>query len=492
MTLTRTIDTASSGIGTNAQRSAVAAQNIARVNQQGASRKIVNLVTVPGAGVRVSSIVRAVDEGLRDVVLAAGSDLGAKRAQLDALDAMSATLGDTEAGRSPAGLIAELASSLQLYASSPQNPAGGRAVVLTAQRLASGLNEASRTVADLVRKADTELAGSVAKVNDILSTFKDINDQIVNGTIAGAEITDLEDTRDELLKQLSDEIGIRANVRGNNDMVIQTDSGVTLFERVPRTVTFQPNAAIVPGQASNPVYVDGVPVTLASGGMPISGGRIAGLARVSDEIAPVFAKQLDEIARGLIVAFSESDQSAAPTLPDVPGLFTYSGAPAIPTIGAASIGLAGAIRVNANVDPDQGGDVNRLRDGGVGAPGVAQYVYNTEGGAGYAGRLQGLLSGLGAKQSFDPSSSLQPSATLSEFASDSAAWVESSRKAATSEVEYRSTILEKSKTSLSNATGVNLDDEVTAMLDIERSYQASAKVLSVVDRMLENLMNAIR
>ena len=54
-------------------------------------------------------------------------------------------------------------------------------------------------------------------------------------------------------------------------------------------------------------------------------GRLIGLAAVRDTYAVTYQNQLDEIARGLIEAFAESDQSASPSLPDAPGLFTYPG-----------------------------------------------------------------------------------------------------------------------------------------------------------------------
>ena len=93
--------------------------------------------------------------------------------------------------------------------------------------------------------------------------------------------------------------------------------------------------------------------------------------------------QLDEMARGLVTLFAESDQvgGGAPTRP---GLFTYSGAPAMPAAGVVVPGLAASISVSASVDPAQGGDVNLLRDGAISDPGNAAYVYNTSGAAGFS------------------------------------------------------------------------------------------------------------
>ena len=110
--------------------------------------------------------------------------------------------------------------------------------------------------------------------------------------------------------------------------------------------------------------------------MALKSGSIAGLTQLRDTTTVAYQNQLDQIAGGLVSAFSESDQTGG-SAPTIPGLFTYSGAPAMPTTGQT--GLAASIAVSANVDPSQGGTLTRLRDGGIGDPGNSAYVANTTG-----------------------------------------------------------------------------------------------------------------
>ncbi|TIU54803.1 MAG: flagellar hook-associated protein FlgK, partial [Mesorhizobium sp.] len=44
---------------------------------------------------------------------------------------------------------------------------------------------------------------------------------------------------------------------------------------------------------------------------------------------------------------------------------------------------------------------------------------------------------------------------------------------------------------LSNDTGVNVDQEMSLLLDLEHTYQASARMMKTVDDMLDALMNAV-
>jgi flagellar hook-associated protein 1 FlgK len=253
-------------------------------------------------------------------------------------------------------------------------------------------------------------------------------------------------------------------------------------------VSFTPTNAYTPGTTGNAVYIDGVPVTGANSVMPLKSGKIAGLAELRDNATVTYQSQLDEIARGLINAFRESDQSAA-VLPDVPGLFTYPGAPAMPASATVSVGLAGLITVAASVDPASGGNPDLLRDGAI--SGNAAYTYNTTGDAGYSTRLQGLIDALDAPQPFDPSAQGKPSGGVIDFASSSASWIENQRKTTDADVQYQNTLLDRSTTALSNVNGVNMDDEMSLMLQVERTYSASSKLISTVDSMLDSLLAAV-
>ena len=209
------------------------------------------------------------------------------------------------------------------------------------------------------------------------------------------------DSRDAVLKQLSSEVGIRTVTRANGDMAIYTDSGVTLFDKSPRQVAFQQTQDLSGGATGGAVYADGVPIAGTDHVMAISSGKLAGLVQVRDEIAPSYQSQLDEIARGLIETFAETDQSATPTLPPAAGLFTYAGGPGVPPSGTVMAGLAGSITVNKNADPTQGGNAELVRDGGISNPGNPAYTYNTTGAASYTDRIQALMSNIDTERTFD-------------------------------------------------------------------------------------------
>jgi len=489
MTLSVGLGIAQSGLSVTADQTAVVSRNVANAGDPLASRKNANVVTGPAGGVRLASITRVFNDALFKSVLSSTSASSGQRSIVDALDFLDLTINDPELDASPAALIAKFTATLQQYAETPSNAVLARTAVSAAGDLALGLNSATQTVQQVRQQADDDMAASVGRLNTLLSQFETVNAAIVKGTRSGADVTDQLDARDRILTGIAEEVGVKMVARADGDMALYTDSGVTLFDVRARTVTLDRTTAFTPGVAGSPVYIDGVPITGNAGSMPAHAGRLVGLAAIRDDVAVAYQSQLDEIARGLIEAFAESDQSAVPSLSDVPGLFTYSGSPAMPAGGAIMDGLAGSIRISASVDPAQGGNPDLLRDGGI--SGNPAYIYNSGGAAGFQDRLNGLVDGILAGRSFDPAAQAGASGTLAGFASASVAWLQEERRSSGAEADYRVTLLERSSQALSKVTGVNLDEEMTALLELERSYQASAKLIATIDSMLETLLAAV-
>jgi flagellar hook-associated protein 1 FlgK len=455
------------------------------------TRKSANVITDPGAGARIDSISRTSEPALLRNLLAASSDSSAQRALLDALNQLDQTVNDPELDASPAALISKLTDAIQQYAAQPHNDLAGQAALRAAQDVVNALNSAAQLVQQVRADADAAIASSVERVRTLLSRFETVNAKIVDGTRSNTDVTDYLDTRDQILAELADEIGIRTAVRSDNDMVIFTDSGVTLFDKIPRALSFDPTLSFAAGVTGNPVYIDAVPVTGSNATLPLLSGRLKGLADVRDGAAVTYQRQLDEIARGLIEVFAESDQDPTPSLPDAPGLFTYPGAPAMPASGTVVDGLAAVISINPNVDPAQGGLLTRLRDGGIADPLISNYVYNTSGGAGFSGRLEELHVKLNTARAFDSDAGLEVSTSVLDFSSSSVGWLQEARKTADSQHQYLVTLYERSSEALSKKTGVNLDEEMTILLELERSYQASSRLISVIDEMFNALVVAV-
>lgn len=454
------------------------------------SRKTVNVLTAPH-GSQVLTVTRASNLAVFESLLRAASAKAGEEAVASGLDMLNQTIGDIsstiEAGAnaSPAALLSNFTNALQLYEASPSNSSLASTAIEAARSLAQGLNSASTIVSELRQHADSEIAASVQKINALLTQMQTVNREIVSGIGAGADVTDAQDRRDDILTQLAQEIGITVTAGVNGDLSIYTDGGVTLFQGgTARAVTFQPVSAYTPATAGEAVIIDGVPVTGPLAAMPSESGRLAGLSALRDHFATVYQAQLDGIARALIESFAESDQSG--TGPKLPGLFTVANADSLPE---SSAGLAQQLRISSNADPEQSGNPLLLRDGGI--CGNPDYAYNHTGDASYQGRLSELLEKLSSPQTFHPAGAIGTSASLSGYASLSVSWLQGQRSNTASQQAYQSTLLSTASSALSNETGVNLDAEMSKMLDLERSYSATAKLIATIDGMFATLLASL-
>jgi flagellar hook-associated protein 1 FlgK len=511
MSLSSALNIISSSFAANAAQMAVVSGNITNANTTGYSLKTANVATNSYGGADVVSVTRAADIALLDQVLTSTSQAASQQALSTGLTALAATVSDSSAassssgatqdGQSPSAMLSNLQSALATYQASPNSESAGDAVVTAADDLASSLNNGSAAVQQVRQQADAGMASSVATINSLLDQFTQVNNTIVGGLHSGADVTNAEDSRDNILTQLSQQIGISTVTNSNGSMSIYTDSGVTLFQDTPSTVAFTPSTTLTAGVNGNAVTVGGVPITGPSAPMAIQSGALAGLANLRDTVAPEYQAQLDQISNGLISAFAETPQSTASTSsptppPALPGLFTYFGAAGMPT---TSTGLASLIEVNPSVDPSQGGNVDLLRDGGIADPtdafpsttGGSVYTYNTTGAASYGGRISDLISGLSATQAFDPSAGLGSSDSLSDYANASVSWLQAQNQQASDQSTYQTSLVTQATGALSNATGVNLDAEMNNMLNLENTYTTSAKLLTTVDDMFNSLLASI-
>lgn len=485
MSLTAALQTARSSLQATSTQISTSGRNVSGVNDPGYSRKIAATTTTADGAARIPIITRAVDTPLYMRMLDATSRAAGGQAMLAGLQQLAETVGDPDLKQSPAAKIGILATAVTGYANAPDDPLRGQGVITAGRQLVETLNDAASVVIAVRRDADAEMVNSVTRINNLLGRFEVFNSAVVAGTAVGADVTDMLDKRDGIVASLSEEIGISTITRTNNDLALYTDGGVTLFEARARTVTISPTHVYEADTVGAAVVIDGVAVTGSGAGMPLREGRLAGLAALRDEIAPTYQLQLDEIARGLIVAFAETDQSGSGG-PAMAGLLD-AGAATVPDLGTA--GVAGRIRINPAVDPDTGGSVERIRDGGING---SAYLYNATGSAAFPDRLLALSTASAEPISLDDRTRLATPSTMTDFAAASVGWLESLRQTTTTGAEYQQSILGRASEALSNATGVNLDEEYANQLQLEKSYAASAKLISIIDELFTTLLASVR
>lgn len=487
MSLTSALGIAQRSLLNTARQTSVVSQNITNAQNPDYSRRSAVLVsTAPGAN--ALTIQRATNAALFRNNLSALSSYNAQSTLLTGIDNLTLQVNGVDNASSASTLIGKLQEALQSYATTPSNENLAENTVEAARQLANALNNGTDAIQTFRSQTDQDIAVSVARLNDLLSQFQAANNTIIHATQAGSDASDALDQRDSLLKQIAELVPVSTISRANNDVVITTASGVTLFETVPRSVTFTPLQSYSASTTGNAILIDGVPLATGQGANTSADGSLAAMLQLRDKVAGTMQSQLDEIARGLIVTFAERDPSGG-VLPDLAGLFTWTGGPDLPPDATISTGLAGLISINPAVDTTMGGNVTLLRDGGINGP---DYVVNAAAGASYSDLLFEYSERLDSPIAFDPAAGLDANASVTNFAGSAISWLELSRQQATNAAEVKSALMLRTSEALSNETGVNIDEEMALLLDLEHSYQASARLISAVDDMLSTLMAAVQ
>lgn len=488
MSLTTALNNAQAIFNNTGAQSSVVSNNISNASNADYSRRQA-MLTTDMSGAQVVKIARATEPALQKSYLSSSSADAAQQLLLNAYNSLqSATLGGNDNEIAPATYLSAFQTAMQTYAGSPSSTTAAQSAVNAAQSLATALNNATTSVQTTRADADKQIGSDVDTLNGLLNQFQQANDAVKTASATAgptsSALSDALDQRDAVLKQISQIVGVTTVTRTNNDMALYTSNGATLFETVPRSVTFTPTNSYTASTTGNNVYIDGVALTAGQGAATTAQGSLQASLQVRDDVAPTYQKQLDEIARGLVTVFAEQNQSD-PTAAAQTGLFTWSDG-TVPTSASVVTGMASSITVNPALIASEGGDPNLLRDGGING---TDYVVNTSGDSGYSTQLDTYITSMNTKMDFDSSAGSDTNASLMDYSSSSIGWLEGQRSAATTAGENTSAALSRSTSAYSNATGVNLDEELTLMMDIEQSYKAGTKILNAVNEMLQSVLD---
>lgn len=480
MSLTSALNTAQSIFNNTGAQSSIVSNNISNAGNKDYVRRQAMLSTSLG-GAQVVKISRAQEDALLKQYLKAASKDSAQQTLLGGLEDLKSIMGGNDNETSPETALRTFRDKLGTFRATPGDLIAAQGAITAAQDVVTSLNNASRAVQQQRADADKQIKNQVDSLNSLLKQFETANNAVKKATAGNEDPSSALDEREKVLKQISQIVGVSTVQRPNNDMALYTADGTTLFETIPRSVSFEPTQSYAASTVGNKVYIDGVAVNMGSGSTTNAQGSMASLLQIRDDIAPTFQSQLDEVARGLVNLYQEDGN---------PGLFVWTQANGtaggVPPAGTVIDGIAGTIAINDRVVTSKGGDPMRLRDGNINA---ASTPANPTGSSGYTAELDRLYTAMDSGIAFDPTTGLDSNVSILTYATNSLGWLEQNRSNATTAAENTSAAAARTDEAYSNETGVNLDEELTLLLDIEQSYKAATKILNAVDEMLKALLD---
>lgn len=213
----------------------VAAQNVSNANTEGYSRQRVEIATVgnpaiaavharsdgAGSGVAVVGTFRTIDDFLQARSLTEHST----NAQLGRSATLLSRLELTFKEPSDTGIQAQLAdfwAGFEDISNAPGNLASRSQLIQRAETLASSLNQAAADMDNLWKTSVEQLQTVLTGVNATADRVAELNGSIKRATSAGLSPNALLDQRDQLAKQLAQQVGgvARPGVLGQLDIYV--------------------------------------------------------------------------------------------------------------------------------------------------------------------------------------------------------------------------------------------------------------------------------
>lgn len=418
----------------------ITAQNIANVNTIGYSRQEAMMGSLSGfgrldngQGVEVTGVRRITDDYLVSQHWRSRSATGASYSFHQYINTTEQLLG-SESMNIAKGLDSFFAS-LSAALDSPETPAQRSQIVSSAGALANRFGQLNESMLTQEKQIDDQLNSTVSQVNSYLKQVAELNTQISEQASKGVNTSVLEDSREQIVRELSTFMEVRVNRQSDGSFSLSLPQG-------------QP---LVLAGSSSTLSLAGDKLSLSFGPQSfdipkLHGGSLAGVMEYRTTVLRPLRDELNQIAKKLADDFN-AKQGGGVDLHGNPGkpLFTYD-----------PLNPSGTLKI---ADGFTGDDLAFAKAGG---------------GSGDNHNLQDLLTI--KDDQYDAYSAL-----LGRMA------VQSGQAKATMTADAN---MEKQlATKLSSVSGVNTDEEGIKIMAYTKAYQANAKVISTSEQLFTSILN---
>ncbi len=456
--LNNTIQTAASGLRVARLGLATVGHNLANADTEGFSRQRLHLGTQPafrlgragpvGRGALSQGIQRSEDPFLETQLRRERGLGGFYEGRASGLNPLERLFSE---GNEPdlSGQMDRFFNAARELTQAPSSEAHRRSFLGAANSLADGFQSLDRDFEALEQGLDDQIRAQVAELNERLAAVAQLNAQVRASEADGSRANDLRDERDQQLQLLSQGLG------------------VTVLNEAEGTSLILEGQLLVQGDQVRPLEasVDGLgTLTLSVGGRDLTAqlrsGELGGLISIRDEELAEERGALDNLAFELINAVNQTHQGGF-------GLDGLGGRDLFQALGAAE-GAAGLIRV-ALEDPDQVAAAEEV----AGLPGderQAQLLADLQGSTRAALGNRSLQRAFGERL---------------EILGRAAAENRDRRLLA----EVRT---EQAEALRDSVTGVSTDEEMVQLSRFQKHFEASSRVITTVDRLLDTVMALVQ
>lgn len=468
MSLSAALEIGKAGLRVYQVATEVTSENIANVNTQGYSRQRVILETAPptthngfplGSGVKIATVERYYDSLLQKQLVNAETTSGYDTRRSEVLQQVEPIFNEI-AQDGLGAAISDFFSAWQDLSLNPTGNAERKAVLSSAQILTDQFHYVARTLTDAMVTQNEAVEPLADDVNGILTNIAQLNGQIKITELVSGNANEMRDQRDDLVRQLSEHLKIdfTENSDGTTDVSYTDSTGTYALISGSTAGSLSVATSGVLADGTTPRTV--VQVTPAGGGAATTinptTGTLGAVMVMRDTTLPDYLTRVDDLAAG-IVAEVNSLHTAGFDLNGTAGVdfFTASGTT------ATSIGVAIS-------------DPNLL---------AASQSATSTGDNSNAVAIGGLVNATTMSGG---------TTTFSNYYNGLVAQIGLDVEAAKTTVSQDEAFMKQLTTLRDSSSGVSLDEELVDLIKYQRSYQASAKLITTAGDMMDVLINMLR
>jgi flagellar hook-associated protein 1 FlgK len=507
MNLDASLAIAGSGLGNINARLALISHNVANASTPSYAAETIGSENLSSGGVGMGVVTgvatRTVDAALQSQVLQLNSSVAGFQTAQSALQAIDAVSGAPGQGNDLGSLLGALQDQFSTLLTDPSNPTQQGAVVSAATTLANGINTLANAYTAQRQIAENNIVADVGAVNSTLGTIGSLSDQIMALQGQGLSTADLQNQRDAAVQTLSQLVSVNVLEQPNGDVTVMTQGGVMLPIHAasgPLQVSganVQPGA-YYPGGGIGAITLNGADVT-----QQLTGGQIGANLTLRDTTLPTYQAGLDEFSQNLASRFAAQGLTLFTdpngNVPAGGGSPTQSG----------YVGFASEIQVNSAVQATP----SLVRDGTnaiTGSPtGASAFTPNPANGpAGFTTMVSRVLTYAlgpdvrsGVAQPASATTGLGPTgtlsapfaapATLADFATALTGAQAADSASATNQLGTQQAVQTTLQNELTSQSGVNIDQQMSLMIQLQNAYGANAKVIGAVQGMFTQLLQEL-
>jgi flagellar hook-associated protein 1 FlgK len=450
----------------------VTSENIANVNTPGYSRQRVLFETAPptthngfplGTGVRVQVVERYYDSLLQRQLVNAAATSSYNSTKSEVLQQVEPVFNEI-AQEGLGTTITKFFNSWQDLSLNPTGQAERQAVLSRAQIMNDQFHYVSRTLNDAVTQLEESITPQVNEINRITEQIALLNGNIKNTELVSGNANEMRDQRDYMIRQLSEQMGVKftENDDGTTDVYVTDDATGTPYYLVSGTQFGSVNAAGVPAVVTVTSHLGATSPALApTSATPFyssdtAGGALWATLKMRDQTIPGYLAQVDALAKGIVEEVNAQHALG----------FDLAGAGGGHFFAAAGTTAAGIV-----LDP-------AMTMSTIAASGSATSSGDNSNAVAMAQLLNDATT-MGAS-------------TFSNYYNSLVAQVGLDVQTAKTVVAQDAAFMKQLTTLRDSQSGVSLDEELANLIQYQRSYQASARLITTATEMMDVVINMMR